>query len=505
MIADDNSVERSYLKEFLTKQFAHDFTVIAEARDGAEVLELTSKQKADLYLLDIQMPKLTGLEAAEQLLKIQPDAVIFFITSYADFSYVRQALRLGVVDYLLKPYDDGELAEILGKILGKLDRKTTITLENPQEKIQEYQLYALRYLLNRILIEHDSWLTFRHLLPLQRQRLDAYKVVLFYPCEHSTSSNQLGIILKTFFCKRNLHCLLTFRAEEVFVLLYGDQVRDFQDLEASIQRARSFLFHLAQQEVYSSVSAFHIEDNSIETAYKEAASLLTDYSPAEISGSYQTYTTTQATQFQTEKTMLHALLSRRSEAFRTYLEQYLDTYPRSEEPYLLYLFVHQVYETVGKKQESERVLQTYLTKLESIQDSEKRKTFIRDTAETCSKEMGNGGAYHNVLLVRKAIKRIQQSFRQKLTLQEIAEELEVSYSHLSKCFKEVTDSSFNDYLLQVRMQEADVLLSSTSLGIAEVGKQVGIDDPYYFSKSFKKYAKVNPRDFVAMKKLSKQQ
>ncbi|WP_413818780.1 helix-turn-helix domain-containing protein [Sphaerochaeta sp.] len=55
-----------------------------------------------------------------------------------------------------------------------------------------------------------------------------------------------------------------------------------------------------------------------------------------------------------------------------------------------------------------------------------------------------------------------------MTLQEIAEELEVSYSHLSKCFKEVTDSSFNDYLLQVRMQEADVLLSSTSLGIAEV-------------------------------------
>jgi two-component system response regulator YesN len=89
-------------------------------------------------------------------------------------------------------------------------------------------------------------------------------------------------------------------------------------------------------------------------------------------------------------------------------------------------------------------------------------------------------------------------------LQEIADTLNVSYSHLSKCFKGVAGTSFNAFLLETRMEEAIHLFSSTPLSIAEVGKQVGIDDPYYFSKSFKKYSGVSPRDFVAMHALSRE-
>ncbi len=123
-------MERTYLSSFIQKNYPpQDFQIIGEARDGSEVLELSEKMQADLYLLDIHMPKLDGLETAEQLRERQPHASILFITSYAEFSYVKKALQLGVVDYLLKPYDDAELQEAMEKILGTLNtQQSNITL-----------------------------------------------------------------------------------------------------------------------------------------------------------------------------------------------------------------------------------------------------------------------------------------------------------------------------------------------------------------------------------------
>lgn len=139
----------------------------------------------------------------------------------------------------------------------------------------------------------------------------------------------------------------------------------------------------------------------------------------------------------------------------------------------------------------------------NAQGREAYKHFLLATAASLASDLGEGGAYHNVHLVRKAIRIITERFSEKLTLQQIADELEVSYSHLSKCFKQVSGSSFNAFLLDIRMQEAVHLFSTSKLGIAEVGKQVGIDDPYYFSKSFRKYASMSPSEFIAMHTLSR--
>lgn len=109
IIADDNSIERKYLRDFLMLHYPTNFLIAGEANNGWEVLNLVKEKKCDVVLLDIRMPKLDGLETARQLLNMTPDVTIVFVTSHADFSYARTAIQLGIKAYILKPYLDKEL------------------------------------------------------------------------------------------------------------------------------------------------------------------------------------------------------------------------------------------------------------------------------------------------------------------------------------------------------------------------------------------------------------
>jgi two-component system response regulator YesN len=505
MLADDNHVERAYLSRFLTTYFAHDFTLVGEARDGREVLELSQESMADLYLLDIQMPKLTGLEVAEHLKRRNSEVAILFITSYADFAYVRKALQLGVIDYLLKPYDDAELQQTIQAILSKLDKHFVLPSKEVDTDQVERSLLQTRFLLSKILFDQEMWHSLDQLLTHQRARLQACKAVILYPCPNNQNNAQLTSVLKGIFCKRELHALLLFRKEEIILFLFGDRVRDFQDLESSIQRSRTFFQDEEGNSVFCAVSSFASDEHSLLSLYTEVSSFLLQFAPPSLVQHYQTHLTEQGERHALEKRMTHALLTRKQQEFAQLLAEYLDHDAQMDTlTYLLYLFTRSVGEILGRTEEehNQYFLQAY-EKLSQRSKGEAALPFLLDIAQSIAKDLGEGGSYHNVHLVRNAIRIITKGCRNKITLQDIADELEVSYSHLSKCFKQVTGTSFNAFLLETRMQEAVKLLETTNLSIAEVGKQVGIDDPYYFSKSFKKFAKMSPREFVAMHTISR--
>jgi two-component system response regulator NreC len=107
LIADDHAVLRTGLKMLLDAQ--PDITVIGEAGNGHEVIQLAEELKPDLILLDLAMPGLGGLEALPYLRKIVPAARIIVLTMHDDQSYLRQALREGVSGYMLKKAADSEL------------------------------------------------------------------------------------------------------------------------------------------------------------------------------------------------------------------------------------------------------------------------------------------------------------------------------------------------------------------------------------------------------------
>jgi len=100
LIADDHEVARRGIRAMLESHPGWD--VCGEARDGREAVELASKEKPDLILLDIGMPNLNGLEAARQILAVSPDIAILILTMHDSDQVVREVLRAGARGFLLK-------------------------------------------------------------------------------------------------------------------------------------------------------------------------------------------------------------------------------------------------------------------------------------------------------------------------------------------------------------------------------------------------------------------
>ncbi len=107
LIADDHGIVRSGLRVLLEQQ--DDIDVIAEASDGAEARDLAIRERPDLAILDVKMPKLTGLQATREIREQAPDVAVLILSMYDDEQYLFEALKAGASGYVLKTQADVDL------------------------------------------------------------------------------------------------------------------------------------------------------------------------------------------------------------------------------------------------------------------------------------------------------------------------------------------------------------------------------------------------------------
>lgn len=119
IIADDEAPARSRLKTLLEDIGSVD--IVGEAKNGKEALLLAEQQHAQLLLLDIRMPQMDGIEAAEHAQKLSPPPAIIFTTAYD--AYALKAFDLNAVDYLLKPIRLERLSTAIGKAQALLPKQ----------------------------------------------------------------------------------------------------------------------------------------------------------------------------------------------------------------------------------------------------------------------------------------------------------------------------------------------------------------------------------------------
>ena len=140
LIADDERLEREALADMVTHRFVEHDLVLEMAENGRKAADMAVLWGADLILMDIEMPGMSGLDAARAVLAQRPGCRVIFVTAYSLFQYAHEAVHLGACDYLLKPVDPDELEASIRRAIRqieterKLEALAPVQSEQPPEK-----------------------------------------------------------------------------------------------------------------------------------------------------------------------------------------------------------------------------------------------------------------------------------------------------------------------------------------------------------------------------------
>lgn len=120
LIADDEKLEREALAELVQRRFERE-VVLEVAENGRKAADTAVLWGANLILMDIEMPGMSGLDAARAVLAQRPSCRVIFVTAYSLFQYAHEAVHLGACDYLLKPVDPDELEASVRRAMRQIE------------------------------------------------------------------------------------------------------------------------------------------------------------------------------------------------------------------------------------------------------------------------------------------------------------------------------------------------------------------------------------------------
>lgn len=122
LLVDDEQIERMALAKKIDRYYG-DKVDIYHAVNGREAVAMCGEQKNDIVIMDISMPEMNGVMAAKYIRKMDDECSIIFLSAYDDFEYVRNAIKVRALDYLLKPCDMNDLLAVMDTALQKLDKE----------------------------------------------------------------------------------------------------------------------------------------------------------------------------------------------------------------------------------------------------------------------------------------------------------------------------------------------------------------------------------------------
>ena len=120
LLVDDEEIERLGIKKIITEEMGKDSIMIEEAENGRMAIMKAAEFRPNIVFMDIKMPGIDGIEATEEIKKLDNTVKVIMVTAFEAFEYARQAVKLGVKDYLLKPCSNQEIIDVLDNVISDI-------------------------------------------------------------------------------------------------------------------------------------------------------------------------------------------------------------------------------------------------------------------------------------------------------------------------------------------------------------------------------------------------
>lgn len=510
LLVDDEPIARVGLRMAFEWE-ANGFELVGEASNGQKAMQWIERNEVDIVITDIAMPVMDGLELMRAARAHCPSIKVVLLSCHNDFEYVREGIRLGASDYLLKPtLEAADLKTVLDKLKEQIGQE-----REKEEQYLRQELYSKRLEMEKSLVKllvceeppavlkaDFAWLEegYRAAVCLLDgtgklraeaggvfidMLLDEVQDSLYDHMEHGIAcrvgTDQMLLIVpdrdgeagQTERRWLSLHAAMTAGGYS-FTMGVSNRVAGVRELKRAYREGEE----TAKLRFYEGPGCvrFHKVRPTGQRPGEERERLLSGLKDAIAEG-------------WREKAAdeVERLLRYWSDEHRTPAEVM-----REALELLSVLLVRQNRFVSVEQADAVRMMET-VEELRAMLWNAFRE--IWKSAD----EMEEEDDFHRKI-IKKAIEYMKQNYTRAISLQDVADHVSVSRNYFSEMFKRVTGQNFIDFLIYLRLKQSSALLRTTTLKVYEVAEMSGFNDVKYFSKLFKKMMKMSPAEFRSSSK-----
>ncbi|AIQ11063.1 response regulator [Paenibacillus durus] len=513
LIVDDEPIIRNGISAFI--DWEKEGASVEEYANGAEALAQLESRAYDILITDIKMPLMDGIELMKQALVLCPWLKVILISNYSDFNYVKEGLKLGAVDYLLKlTLKQEDLLAVLRRSISMLEeeRKKVFELKSYQQGAVYLERKRAEQEIKRLIVQEQALSASTVWIPSWLEHSYACVYLMLDGAEEWKENHGYLYVqllleeLQEAFYERSEEGSALLAAESSLFLIFPgpeEEARQWllqwkERLQAewgisssagfAVKRGASRILSgyfasrsACQRRFFEGVGGLYaareaetssrVKDTGLDYDWEPFFEMIRSGEP--VSFAVDLAVERWKSMVLSPETVQQEAIALLTEACRLHADNGA-------------LFPER-YEQLRKTETLEQVAAFMVNELEEI-----GKAFIPKLLDN-----GYGGQ-----LITKALEYITSHYTENLTLQSVADTVHLSKSYFSLLFKKQTDRTFIDYLIELRVREAKRLLTQNESRISDVAKAAGFKDVKYFSKVFKKSTGSTPMEYRDSTKVS---
>lgn len=448
---------------------------VLTAGDGEEIVRLVSSKRIDIVLSDIRMPRMDGLEMLSVVRQISPKTKIVFITAYPLFEYAQKALKLGAVDFLLKPVDPTALYDLLARLssedsqVGYLGEELREWLKRDWSELAPAAQAHIRECLARGGVICSIAAPATDAFPLPRHLAEDISATTGCTVLGADMFSTAEVRRYALICAEDKYrCDQFSQALSTAAMRYGFRAGISEwcgDLPESGHRRWSEACHGEEQAFYSSACVICSR---------------TPYTAGTVELPYVQKVLSWFGDQEGWKPQLKRLL-----------EDIGQKMPASEE---LIRYTRQILRDCAKRltREGEETAQ--------VGEALKLVVFFREYCVCVETAMSALEALYRSSIehadpVELAMDYVRKHYMESIALSDVAEMTHLSPNYFSTLFRKRTSMRFMEYVLQVRLEKASEMLANTDMYVYEIANACGYEDVRYFVRVYQKAYGISPANF----------
>lgn len=526
MIVDDEEEIRLGIIKKIDWE-SNGFLVVGDAENGQEALEKAEKLQPDVIMTDIKMPFMDGLELGKKLVELMPSTKIIVFSGYDDFEYAHKAIKINVVEYVLKPINSIELTEVLKRLKEQLDRE--YSEKRNLENLYKYYVNSLPVIREQFLVgsiegkvSGEKWREKAEDLGIDLDYEYVNVALIHADGELELEENSLiqkestlvpisikNIVDETMdkYCK-----FISFLYSDMVVVIGNFQkeeeilsfIKGINEVCKSYKRIMNLTISAGVGYTYSNISQMRFSyitaQNALDYRFIIGTGKAIYIDDVEPDNSIQLRFDEEE-----ERLMLNAVKISSQDEISEVINNLFKKIEELLLPFNQYrIYIMEIMTSILK------LVQTYKLEMDEIFGSdfncysyldsfnsihEVKKWLIKKAIKVngCIKRERINSS---MLLIENAKQYIRENYRDyDVSVEKLCSKLHVSPTYFSTIFKRETGLNFVNYLTSIRLEEAVKLLNTTDYKTYMIAEKVGYPEANYFSYVFKKEFGVSPSKY----------